>query len=316
MMPAGERHMNPANRYPGFWHAALLCLIFISVQGMLMAPAAVADMVLHTDLAMHPAVLGVVNLIVCAVVLVLAGLIGKPAWPEVFAFRRVSIWAMAGVLVAMPGAIIMLSELDNLVRSVLPVPDWVLRYFRELTSRVGQRFWGGVFLLVVVAPLTEEVLFRGLILRGFLRRFSPARAFLWSALLFGATHLNPWQFASGSALGVMFAWWYARSRSLIPSLAGHALVNAMAVVQPVFWFKVRGFNAGEPLGTPEFQPLWFDAIGLAFLTAGFGLFWLSTPPIRLEIEPIVEPPPVLAPPVIVAEAAATPPPLPKPDISC
>jgi hypothetical protein len=73
---------------------------------------------------------------------------------------------------------------------------------------------------------------------------------------------------------------------------------------------VRGFNAGEPVGSPEFQPLWFDAVGLALLAAGLLLFRMSTPPIRPDIEPDVEPPPVQVPPVIVPDASQIPPPLP------
>ena len=303
--------MSPTNRYPGFWHAVLLCVVFICLQGALAAPVMVLDLIFKTRLVEHPALLGVVSLINCAAVLLLARLIGGVHLPEVFAFRRVSVLAMAGVLVAMPGAIIVLSEVDNLMRLVLPAPEWLVRFFRDIATQTGQRFWGGVFLLVLVAPLTEELLFRGLILRGFLRRFSPGWAFLGSAMLFGATHLNPWQCVSGMALGLVFAWWYARSRSLIPSLVGHALANAMVVGHPLLWFKVRGFNAGEPFASPELQPLWFDALGVLFLAVGLCLFRLSTPPTPIEVGPAAEPPLLLAPPIIKPE---TPPPPPEPPV--
>ncbi len=301
--------MNPANRYPGFWHAVLLCVVFICLQGALVAPVMVLDMVFKTQLVTHPAVLGAVNLVDCAAVLLLARGIGRVALPEVFAFRRVGVAALAGVIVAMPGAVILLSEIDNLVRRLLPAPEWLVRYFHELSSQSGRRLWASVFLLVLVAPLTEELLFRGLILRGFLRRFSPGRAFLWSAMLFGATHLNPWQFVSGTALGFVFAWWYARTRSLIPSLTGHALANAAVVGHDLLWFKIPGFNAGDPFASTDLQPLWFDAVGLLFLILGLVLFRLTTRSLPAEAEPAPEAPPLLVPPVITSapQPAALPP---------
>ena len=60
-----------------------LSLLSRHVKNVLIAPVAVADAVFKSDLVRHPAVLGVVNLIDCAAVLLLARLIGRPALPEV-----------------------------------------------------------------------------------------------------------------------------------------------------------------------------------------------------------------------------------------
>jgi hypothetical protein len=148
-----------------------------------------------------------------------------------------------------------------------------------------------------------------------LRRELGAKVFVAAhhyQVLFGATHLNPWQFVSGTALGLMFAWWYARTRSLIPSLAGHALANAAVVGHQSLGFKVQGFNAGDPLASGGFQPFWFDALGLLFLAAGLWLFRVSTPPIQAEAGPLAEPSPLLAPPILVPENPESPP-SPPPD---
>jgi membrane protease YdiL (CAAX protease family) len=48
-----------------------------------------------------------------------------------------------------------------------------------------------VFILVIMAPLTEETLCRGLILNGFLKNYSRRKAMIVSALLFALLHLNP-----------------------------------------------------------------------------------------------------------------------------
>src|SRR6266516_2917045 len=220
--------MNRSKEYPGFWHAVLLCVTFVALQLVFVIPFAIFDAVFKTRLVAHPAVLGVINLSACALVVAMGWLIGRPAMSEVCAVRRVSGPTIGSVIVASAGAIILLSEVDNLFRLILPAPEWIVRIFTEL-SAPSEHVWASVFLLVMVAPVTEELVFRGLILRAFLRRFRVGAAFLLSSMLFGLVHLNPWQFVSAFALGLMFAWWYARTRSLVPSLLGHALANAWSL---------------------------------------------------------------------------------------
>jgi len=112
--------MNQNKDYPGFWHAALLCVTFVTLQMCLIMPFGILDAIFKLRLVSHPAVLGVVNLIACASVMFLGWLIGRPAMTEVFAFRRVPGLAVLGVILANGGAIILVSELDNLVSIVLP----------------------------------------------------------------------------------------------------------------------------------------------------------------------------------------------------
>lgn len=301
MLEITRASMDQDKVYPGFWHAALLCAIFVGVQVAFMMPVGVLDVVFKLHLGSHPAVLGATNLAACAVVMVVGWRIGNPPMREVFVLRRVSALALMAVIIASAGAIIVLSEVDNLVRKILPMPEFIARILGDLMSP-SEHFLATLFLMVIVAPVTEEVMFRGLILRGFLRRFSLLRAFLLSALLFGLIHLNPWQFFSAAGLGLMFAWWYARAQSLIPSLLGHALVNAMFATSQLLPFKIRGFN--ESLASMGFQPLWFDTVGVVLLAAGLWLFGWATPPIKAfvamssnQVPPPI-PPTAGVPPVI------------------
>src|SRR6185369_284142 len=282
--------MNRSKDYPGFWHAVLLCVTFIALQMLLVIPFAVLDAVFKVHLVTHPAVLAFVNIGDCALVVTMGWLIGRPAMSEVFALRAVSWPTIASVVVSCAGAIILLSEMDNLFRLILPAPEWIVRIFNELTAS-SEHVWATAFLLVIVAPITEEVMFRGLILRAFLRRFRAGAAFLLSSMLFRLVHLNPWQFVSATALGLLFACWYARTRSLVPSLIGHALANAMVVGNTWLPFKIRGFNAGESFTSTDLQPAWFDALGVLLLAVGLWLFYRVTPSTQLSVEPSNEPQP-------------------------
>jgi len=92
--------MSQSNEYPGFWHAVLLCVTFITLQLLLIIPFAILDSVFKLGLVTHPAVLGVINLSACALVLGLAWLIGKPSLSQVCGLRRVSAPTIASVVVA------------------------------------------------------------------------------------------------------------------------------------------------------------------------------------------------------------------------
>lgn len=289
--------------HPGFWYAVLLCALFVGLQLAFMTPVGILDMALKSRLSTHPAVLGVVNLLACAGVMAVAWLIGRPSLPEVFALRRISAVTVIAVVVAIAGAMILVSEVDNLFRLVLPPPKSVVEFMTELMGN-AERPWSSMFVLVMVAPITEELMFRGLMLRGFLTRFSIGKAFLLSALLFAATHLNPWQFLSAFGLGILFAWWYARTRSLIPSLIGHALVNGMVATSPWLPFQIQGFNEGDMLTSKVLQPLWFDGIGVTLFAGGAWLFHRATRSLKHHQAPPSEPPayPVDLPPIIPTNA--------------
>ncbi|MEJ8854814.1 CPBP family intramembrane glutamic endopeptidase [Variovorax robiniae] len=78
----------------------------------------------------------------------------------------------------------------------------------------------------LLAPVLEEMLFRGIVLRGFLRQYSRGHAILGSAILFGAAHMNLYQFVVGLAMGLVLGWLYERTRSLIPCIALHLAYNS------------------------------------------------------------------------------------------
>jgi membrane protease YdiL (CAAX protease family) len=77
----------------------------------------------------------------------------------------------------------------------------------------------------VVAPVVEEMLFRGVVLRSFLQQYDRRQAIWGSALLFAVAHLNIYQFVVALGMGLVLGWLYERSRSLIPCIALHAAYN-------------------------------------------------------------------------------------------
>lgn len=82
-------------------------------------------------------------------------------------------------------------------------------------------------LICLVAPVIEEVIFRGFVYPGLRRRLHFFPAVVSSALLFALMHNNPQSLIPIGLIGIVLAVLYERNRSLIPSIIAHALNNSL-----------------------------------------------------------------------------------------
>ena len=91
----------------------------------------------------------------------------------------------------------------------------------------------GYVAIGILAPLVEELVFRGAILRTLLKLFD--RKWHWvpiviSALIFGAVHMNVPQFVHAALIGLLLGWMYYRTDSIVPGVAFHWVNNTVAFV--------------------------------------------------------------------------------------
>jgi membrane protease YdiL (CAAX protease family) len=132
-----------------------------------------------------------------------------------------------GVVIIIGAAIILLtgSAIDPVVQRRI-----------EEVEEIGTAPWQLVLMvlaLVVLAPLGEELLFRGLLLRGLVRKMRFWPAAMLSSALFAAAHADAyliWPRAVALiATGMVLAWLY-RKRGYWASVTAHATVNAIASI--------------------------------------------------------------------------------------
>ncbi|MFW6106387.1 MAG: CPBP family intramembrane glutamic endopeptidase [Desulfovermiculus sp.] len=90
----------------------------------------------------------------------------------------------------------------------------------------------GLFIVaaVIIAPLVEEIFFRGFLFAGLKKGFSWPTAMLISSGLFALLHLRPLAAPPIFILGLVFAFLYQKSGSIWPAVIIHALVNSLAVI--------------------------------------------------------------------------------------
>lgn len=102
---------------------------------------------------------------------------------------------------------------------------------RALTDRADSSF--GVVLLVLIvvigAPIVEELFFRGLLLRSLENRWGSLWALVISSVIFGAVHLQPLQFPALVVVGLILGYMTQRTDRLGPAIFAHIAFNAVAV---------------------------------------------------------------------------------------
>ena len=135
------------------------------------------------------------------------------------------------VLVAIPlnlgiaGPLIELVPMNDFFR------DMIREMVLEMASDQGLLM---VIALVIAAPILEELIFRGIMLDGLLRIYSPTKAVIVSSLLFGLIHLNPAQFVGGALVGGFMGWVYVHTRSVLATILIHASFNLTAFAESYF----------------------------------------------------------------------------------
>ncbi len=85
--------------------------------------------------------------------------------------------------------------------------------------------------VVIIAPLAEEMFFRGFVFQAFRRRLPLAVAGIASGALFMLAHAPFWIiFPSIFTLGLVLAWLFERRGSIVPCIVAHALFNLVGFV--------------------------------------------------------------------------------------
>lgn len=258
--PAARTTMEQHETFPNLFEALLLVGVLIIIQ--MVVGAAVVE----------SGVLGDVNFGDLAGVVTVMGngvlFIGLMAYKQIgyrtlfhparnSALTTMSIVTVP-ILLLVPGLMTFAGAVNSIVIWVFPMSADDQALFAEMMAP------GLVPLLFtcVAAPVLEEMLFRGVILRSFLRQYSRTKAILCSSLVFGIAHLNIYQLMSAFAIGIVAGWLYERCRSLWPCILLHAAYNAFVTAS-----YIRAVE-GEVINSSSYT-------AIAFVVAiGAGLFLL------------------------------------------
>lgn len=87
---------------------------------------------------------------------------------------------------------------------------------------------------VIVAPLVEEIFFRGFLFQGFRKKYGWVSAMLLSSAIFAAAHLDLASLIPTFVLGIVLTYVYHRSNSVWPGIILHFLINTTSTCSVYF----------------------------------------------------------------------------------
>lgn len=160
--------------------------------------------------------------------------------------------------------------------AILPdMPEWLED---ALSNLVEGKLWVSILSVSIFAPLFEEWLCRGTILRGLLHfkhkdkdgnekeGIKPVWAIVASAAFFAFIHLNPWQAIPAFILGLLFGYVYYKTGSLKLTMLMHCTNNTFAVIlSNIDSLKdVEGFM--DVLPALPYAIIWLACAGIIYLT--------------------------------------------------
>ena len=130
---------------------------------------------------------------------------------------------------------VMLWSVIAAVGMIVP-SGWMMEQMPDLPNIVEQEFttllsnrWGYIT-IGLLAPVAEEVVFRGAILKSLLTKYRLWLAIVLSAVIFSVGHLNPAQMPHAFLIGLLLGWMYWRTGSILPGMAYHWANNSAAYV--------------------------------------------------------------------------------------
>lgn len=263
LLPPAAAAMSVAPPRPLGWGKSLLvCLIFYSLStSSYLAQTLARSIGWNVD----GSVAALIDM-ACAwpITLWLACVIAPAAWRYAYPLTRFPNSLIAPLLLGGFGLSLVLTE----VAGWIPIPDFIEEIFRELMSgHPAAKFLS----IVVLAPVAEEMLFRGLIFREFARRYSTPHAIFGSAALFALFHMNPWQAIVAFPIGVLGAWLVLRTGSIIPSILLHATLNFTSSFLVVPMGSLFGLSEDQMYELPHLPWQMLVAGGVA---TSIGLLWL------------------------------------------
>ncbi|MGQ7869904.1 lysostaphin resistance A-like protein [Sunxiuqinia sp. sy24] len=227
--------------YPTILGAAHLIILYIFIQTIVDFPLAIWDYYYGTEYLSHPIKKIALSLGSILFILYFAYRKAQTKLINLFPIKRFNPLILIPVLTFLAAAHVFLGEINQKIDKVFPPPPW----FWELFEKIFENDYGviGAFLKVaVVAPIVEELIFRGVIMHGFMRNYPKIIAIVVSALFFALFHLNPWQFSATFLLGLLLGWLMVITRNIFVCIIGHSINNLLVLLSIEYWEEITQFS--------------------------------------------------------------------------
>ncbi|MGH4126060.1 MAG: lysostaphin resistance A-like protein [Clostridium sp.] len=154
----------------------------------------------------------------------------------------------------------------------IPMPDFINKSFEDLAISPVVL----VLSIAVIAPIYEEIVFRGILLKGMSSKINPKLALIVSALFFALVHLNIPQGINAFLLGLIIGAIYLNTESIYLCIFAHFINNSVGIT----------ISGGFQLIVGKYAILIRGAafiVGISILIAAYGWYRRNKPGDVLDI---------------------------------
>lgn len=224
--------------YPTILDAVHLIVLYIFIQSIVDFPLALLDYYNGTHYLDNP--VKKISLGIGSVAFIFWFAWRKAGVPlkELFPVKKFNVLLLIPILVFLWAAQQLIGEINFQLEKVLPPPAWFIELFTRIFDN-DYGVYGAILKVVIIAPIIEELIFRGIIMHGLIRNYSPFTAVSVSALMFALFHLNPWQFPATFILGILLGILMYRTRNIILCILGHAINNGLVLFSIYYFDKIQ-----------------------------------------------------------------------------
>ena len=170
---------------------------------------------------------GIQQLIAYSFIIVIALKRMNNKFTDMITFKRINLFLICMLLLTTVGLHMILFKFADVLLCLIPPPDYIIEMYKSISP---SNKWDEIFTIVIIAPIMEEFLYRGVLLRGFLQKYSIEKSILISALIFALIHANPWQFMPALVMGIFLGWIFVNTRSIIICILIHSLYNGLSMI--------------------------------------------------------------------------------------
>lgn len=140
-----------------------------------------------------------------------------------------------------------------------------------LSIATTNNMWANFLIMVILAPIYEELLFRKLLIDR-TSQYGEGVSVLFSGLMFGLFHGNVNQFVYAFTIGCVFGYVYVKTRDVKYTIFLHMLVNFFGSILGVFFLKLAGLDQMAAITDPaEMTAVMMENMGGLILFMGYAL---------------------------------------------
>lgn len=182
-------------------------------------------------------------------------------------FNKFSFWLIIPVIMLSIGLYIILSEFDNILKFIFPIPDVIVNLFRY-NQNINDLSYMGI-IITILSSLFKWSFYILVIYLGQLNYYSKSTSIILTSILISFSNYCPWVFLYYFILSLIILLLFDNFKSIIICFVALITFNNFHIVTQLLNIKnVNYLTKYQYSPKIIFQPLWYDVIGFVLVLSG------------------------------------------------